>query len=101
MAKKDLLKGQLSSGSNALPGGLQSLVRGGGSPVKEKEEPTSQEEKKPVGRPKKNEDMVHTSLVIDRELYKRVKTVGFEQGRDLKSIINEAIEKWLAQNSQN
>ena len=29
MAKKDLLKGQLSTGSNALPGGLQSLVRGG------------------------------------------------------------------------
>ncbi len=100
MAKKDLLKGQLSSGSNALPGGLQSLVRGGESPVKEKEDADApQEEKKPVGRPKKNEDMVHTSLVIERELYKRVKTIGFEQGRDLKSIVNEAIEDWVAKNA--
>ncbi|MBO6221415.1 MAG: hypothetical protein J6N46_05730 [Bacteroidales bacterium] len=100
MAKKDLLKGQLSTGSNALPGGLQSLVRGGTPKVKEDmEDEVPQEEKKSVGRPKKNEDMMHTSLVIDRELYKRVKTIGFEQGRDLKSIVNEAIENWVAQNS--
>ena len=63
------------------------------------EDEVPQEEKKSVGRPKKNEDMMHTSLVIDRELYKRVKTIGFEQGRDLKSIVNEAIENWVAQNS--
>lgn len=98
MAKKDLLKGQLGAGSNVLLGGLQALVRGDGTP---KEDGTSSppEEKKSVGRPKKGEDLVHTSLVIDRELYKRIKTVGLEQDRDIKSIINEAVESWLAKNS--
>lgn len=92
MAKKDLMKHQLNTGSNALPGGFRTLVHGG---PEETVESAPQEEKKSVGRPKKNEDMMHTSLVIDRELYKRLKTVGFEQGRDIKSIINEAVEEWL------
>ena len=84
MARKDTLKGQLADRSNDLAGALNTLVRG------------SSREGKPVGRPRKDEDVIHTSLVIDRELYKRLKSVAVSQGRDVKGIINEAVESWLA-----
>lgn len=102
MAKKDQLKGQLGTGSNALPGGLQALIRGGEAPEMKEEavKPVvPKEEKKSVGRPPKNEDVIHTSLVIDRELHKRVKAIGVQQGRDIKEIIREALEEWLAKNA--
>ena len=102
MAKKDQLKAQLSTGSNALPGGLQALVRGGETSEAKGEsvKPVApKEEKKSVGRPSKNEDVIHTSLVIDRELHKRVKAIGVQQGRDVKDIIREALEEWLVKNA--
>ncbi len=101
MAKKDLLKGQLSAGSNTLPGGLQSLVRGG-STQDEKTEDTNavndEEDKRPVGRPAKNENVIHTSLVIDRDLYKKVKAIAVQEGKGVKDIIREAILVWLEDN---
>ena len=93
MAKKDTLIGQLADRSNALPGGLQTLVRGGSLETKDKLQ------KKPVGRPRKEEDVIHTSLVIDRELYKTVKKMGFDRERDLRIIITEALEQWVERNS--
>lgn len=80
MAKKETLIGQLADRSNALPGGLQTLVRGGSL------ETTDEPQKKPVGRPRKDEDVIHTSLVIDRE-------------HDLRIIITEALEQWVERNS--
>ena len=93
MAKKETLIGQLADRSNALPGGLQTLVRGGSL------ETTDEPQKKPVGRPRKDEDVIHTSLVIDRELYKTVKKMGFDRGHDLRIIITEALEQWVERNS--
>ena len=105
--KEDMLK-QLQSERQALPGGLQTLIRGGEEKpqnVKKKEEdkasPALDEiaEKGRAGRPKSNFNDFHTSLDIDQDLYLQMKRIALEQGgRSIKEIINEALINWIEVN---
>ena len=105
--REDMLK-QLQSERQALPGGLQTLIRGGEEKTQTiqkveevKESPSSDEtiEKGRVGRPKSNFNDFHTSLVIDHDLYLQMKRIALEQGgRSIKEIINEALVNWVEVN---
>ena len=105
--KEDMLK-QLQSERQALPGGLQTLIRGGeekSKDVKKTEEVKSSSasdetaEKGRAGRPRSNFNDFHTSLVIDHDLYLQMKRIALEQGgRSIKEIINEALVEWVETN---
>ena len=116
MAKKDTLKEMLKKEKAS---GLQTLLGYENAPqtpqqepeekpeVKAdapvKEEPAGKKEVKdytarPVGRPKKNTNDMHTSLVIDRDLFNKVKAQGAMMGKSLREVLEEALEEWYAKN---
>ena len=105
MGKKDEMLKQLQSERQTLPGGLQTLIRGGeGRPkdvpkTEQGKAPLSRDEiseKKGAGRPKSYFNDFHTSLVIDHDLYLQMKRIALEQGgRSIKEIINEALVNWV------
>ena len=51
---------------------------------------------RPVGRPRKNKDDVHTSLAINRELFNNVKGRGAMMGMSLRQVLEEALGEWYA-----
>lgn len=105
--REDMLK-QLQSERQALPGGLQTLIRGGeeqpqavqkAEEAKASPSPDETTERGRAGRPKSNFNDFHSSLVIDRDLYLQIKRIALEQGdRPIKEIIHEALVKWVEEN---
>lgn len=110
MGKKEEMLNQLKSERKNLPGGLQTLIRGGedktatpqaADKTSKAEEPTKETaERGKVGRPKLNMNDYHTSLVIDHDLYLQMKMIALNQGgRSIKEIINEALVDWVNANN--
>ena len=47
------------------------------------------------GRPRSKDSDFHTSLIVERDLYVRVKTAALKEGRTFKDVLHEALRQWL------